>query len=239
MKIRQLFIALASIFVAQAAYAQAFKTIDSPNGEVKVTLFSNYWGIPGYSVTQKGDTLVNESQLGLKFSGSEVTGHMIDKTNYRWSQTDTLFNNAQYNEIIVTYKQEYKGTLRVFARAYNNGFAIKQAYVVDNTEKVFLQDEYTSFTLPAGSQFEQAGNTLPIDSLTKAPMPTTIKLAGGKTVTISKTENSTYPTQFIEPLGIPNVLKVGLEPMYEGNNTIKVVLPSTFETPYVRVVVTE
>ena len=136
---------IATILLSQLAMAQTFKSISSPNEDVKISVFTNAWGVPGYYVMVQGDTLIADSQLGLRYSGSETSGHRIDKANYRWSQIDTLKNKA-YNEMIVTIPQMYKGTLKIYARAYDNAIAIKQGYVIDSAEKIFLQDDYTCIT---------------------------------------------------------------------------------------------
>ena len=79
---------------------------------MEVTVFSSTWGVPGYSVKVNGDTLINDSQLGLRYSGSEITGHSIEKINYKWERTDSL-TQTKYNEMLVSFDQPYKGKFKV------------------------------------------------------------------------------------------------------------------------------
>ena len=66
MKKIALFIAVAML--SQMAVAQSLKTIVSPRENLEVTIFVNNWGVPGYYVMMAGDTLIADSQLGLKYS---------------------------------------------------------------------------------------------------------------------------------------------------------------------------
>ena len=194
-----------------------------------MSVFTNPWGIPGYYVIAEGDTLITDSQLGLRYSGSESTGHRIDKTNYRWMQTDTT-KNSLYNEMIVTITQPYKGTLKVYARAYDNAIAIKQGYVVDSAEKIFLQDDNTCITFVEPAMV----NDVPVDSLKEISMPVDFKLNSGKSLSVSCGIQEGYPQMsLISVESIPNMVKVNLKPMYEGNDHIKSVQPATFESPYI------
>ena len=220
---------IATILLSQLTVAQSFKTIASPSEKVKMSVFTNPWGIPGYYVIAEGDTLVTDSQLGLRYSGSESTGHRIDKTNYRWMQTDTT-KNSLYNEMIVTITQPYKGTLKVYARAYDNAIAIKQGYVVDSAEKIFLQDDNTCITFVEPAMV----NDVPVDSLKEISMPVDFKLNSGKSLSVWSAKQEGYPQISLVPgKTISNMLKVNLKPMYEGNDNIKSVLPASFESPYI------
>lgn len=227
MKKIALFIAVAML--SQMAVAQSLKTIVSPRENLEVTIFVNNWGVPGYYVMMEGDTLIADSQLGLKYSGSEATGHVVDKANYRWMQTDSTSNKI-YNEMVVTLNQPYKGVLKVYARAYDNAVAIKQSYKVDGAEKVFLQDDNTCIYFAKNTMI----GDVPIDSLKEFSLPAEFTLNGGKKVVVSSEAKDGYPQIYLTSIGeIENMLKLSLKPMYEGNDHIKLVLPASFETPYV------
>ncbi|MBR5531943.1 MAG: glycoside hydrolase family 97 N-terminal domain-containing protein [Bacteroidales bacterium] len=227
MKKIALFIAVAML--SQMAVAQSLKTIVSPRENLEVTIFVNNWGVPGYYVMMAGDTLIADSQLGLKYSGSEATGHVVDKANYRWMQTDSTSNKI-YNEMVVTLNQPYKGVLKVYARAYDNAVAIKQSYKVDAAEKVFLQDDNTCITFVEPAMV----NDVPVDSLKEISMPVDFKLNSGKSLSVSCGIQEAYPQMsLISVESIPNMVKVNLKPMYEGNDNIKSVQPASFESPYI------
>lgn len=220
---------IATILLSQLAMAQTFKSISSPSEEVKVSVFTNSWGVPGYYVMVQGDTLIADSQLGLRYSGSETSGHRIDKANYRWSQIDTLTNKA-YNEMIVTIPQIYKGTLKVYVRAYDNAFAIKQGYVIDSAEKVFLQDDHTCITFLE----EVMVNDVSVNTLKEISMPVDFKLNNGKVLSVSYENKKNYPQLSLTTIEeLPNMVKVNLKAMYEGNDNVKSVQPATFESPYI------
>lgn len=232
-KITFLAIVLFAIAI-QSVTAQRLKSITSPNGKVEVTVFSSAWGVPGYSVKVNGDTLINDSQLGLRYSGSEVTGHAIDKINYKWERTDTL-TQTKYNEMLVSFNQPYKGIYKVCVRAYDNGFAFNQLYRLENTEKTFLQDDNTIIYLASKAELIKDGSVLPIDSLKSQTFPIDLKLEDGKVLTISTRSLKGYPQMELNTdAEDPNMLHVDLKTMYEGNDIIKAILPEEFETPFIR-----
>lgn len=232
---RKTILFIAAILLSQLVVAQNFKTVTSPNENVQFSVFTNPWGVPGYYVIAEGDTLISDSQLGLKYSGSEATGHRIDKVNYRWMQTDTL-NNKLYNEMIVTILQPYKGTLKVYARAYDNAIAIKQGYVVDSAEKVFLQDDNTCITFSKKSM----QNGVPVDSLKEISLPAEFELSNGKVMTVLYSKQEDYPEISLTTVeNMSNMLKVNLKPMYEGNDHIVSVQPGSFASPYIYIEIKE
>ena len=235
MKKTALTVLLLCVVALQYVGAQTYKTITSPNGKVELTIFSSQWGVPGYSIKVDGDTLINDSQLGLRYSGSESSGHFIEKVNYKWERTDSLAQ-VKYNEMIVSFNQPYKGVYRVYARAYDNGYALKQAYKLGSAEKTFLQDDNTAISFASEAEVMQNGNRLDVDSISAIPFPVDIKLENGKGLTLSCDALEGYPQMNLSSYPqLHNVLKVGLVPMYKGNDLVKAVLPIEFETPFVRV----
>lgn len=223
----------------QAVTAQRLKSITSPNGEIELTIFSSAWGVPGYYVKLDGDTLINDSQLGLRYSGSEITGHAIEKVNYKWERTDSI-NGVKYNEMIVSFNQPYKGTYKVYARAYDNGIALKQAYSLGSAEKALLQDDNTTIYFAPKAELVKDAGTMPIDSVKALSFPAEIKLENGKNITLSNTTLKNYPEMELNAnIEVSNMLKVGLRPMYEGNDIIKAVLPVTFETSWLKMEIKE
>lgn len=239
MKKTALTILLLCFIALQYVGAQTYKTITSPNGKVELTIFTSQWGVPGYTIKVVGDTLINDSQLGLRYSGSESSGHFIEKVNYKWERTDSL-SQVKYNEMIVSFNQPYKGSYKVYARAFDNGYALKQAYKLGSAEKTFLQDDNTVICFASEAEVIQNGNTLNIDSISSLPFPVDIKLKDGKELTISCDTLEGYPQMKLNSYpGLHNVLKVVLEPMYKGNDLVKAVLPDAFESPFIRVEVKE
>lgn len=229
-----LFAVLLFMFAVQSVTAQKLKAITSPNGKIELTVFSSAWGVPGYYVKLDGDTLINDSQLGLRYSGSEITGHAIEKVNYKWERTDSI-NGVKYNEMIVSFNQPYKGTYKVYARAYDNGIALKQAYSLGSAEKTLLHDDNTTIYFAPKAELVKDAGTMPIDSVKALSFPAEIKLENGKNITFSNTSLKDYPEMELNAnTEVSNMLKVGLRPMYKGNDMIKAVLPVTFETPWLK-----
>ena len=120
--------------------------------------------------------------------------------------------------------------MKFYARAYDDAVAIKQGYVVDSAEKVFLQDDNTCITL-----LEEAKvNEVLVDSISEILLPVELKLNSGKALSVWCDKQDGYPQISLVPVKtISNMLKVNLKPMYEGNDHIKSVLPATFESPYI------
>lgn len=218
----------------QSVTAQRLKTIASPNGRVEVTVFSSTWGVPGYYIKVDGDTLIYDSQLGLRYSGSEITGHSIERVNYKWERTDSL-TQTKYNEMTVSFNQPYKGVVKACVRAYDNGFALNQTYSLEGAEKTFLQDDNSTIYFAPKAELINGECVMPIDSVKSQSLPIDVKLEDGRVVTVSADSLKGYPQ--IEVSAYPdvaNMLQVDLKPMYEGNDVIKAVLPATFSTPFIR-----
>jgi len=229
------FLAILLFAVAiQSVTAQRLKSITSPNGNVEVTVFSSTWGVPGYSVKVNGDTLINDSQLGLRYSGSEITGHSIEKINYKWERTDSL-TQTKYNEMLVSFDQPYKGKFKVCVRAYDNGFAFNQTYSLDSAEKTFLQDDNTMIYFAPKAELINGECVVPVDSVKSQPFPIDVKLEDGRVITISADSLKGYPQMELNAYTeVSNMLQVDLKAMYEGNEIIKAVLPPTFSTPFIK-----
>ena len=232
---RLTFFAMLLLAVAtQTVTAQQLKSITSPGGRVEVTVFSSTWGVPGYSVQIDGDTLIYDSQLGLRYSGSEITGHSIERVNYKWERTDSL-TQTKYNEMTVSFNQPYKGVVKACVRVYDNGFAISQTYSLEGAERTFLQDDNTTIYFAPKAELVSGESVIPVDSVKSQPLPIDVKLEDGRVVTISAGSLMGYPQMEINAYPeVANMLQVDLKPMYEGNDIIMAVLPATFSTPFIR-----
>lgn len=225
---------LLMVITIQSVTAQRLKSITSPNGEVEVTIFSSAWGVPGYYVKVNGDTLINDSQLGLRYSGSEITGHSIERVNYKWERIDSL-TQTKYNEMLVSFNQPYKGEFKACVRAYDNGFALSQIYSLEGAEKTFLQDDNTTIYFAPKAELINGECVMPIDSVKSQSLPIDVKLEDGRVITISAGSLMGYPQMEVNAFpDVANMLQVDLKPMYEGNDVIKAVLSPTFSTPFIR-----
>jgi hypothetical protein len=65
-------------------------------------------------------------------------------------------------------------------------------------------------------------------------MPVDFKLNNGKVLSVSYENKKNYPQLSLTTIEeLPNMVKVNLKPMYEGNDNVKSVQPATFESPYI------
>ena len=73
-----------------------------------------------------------------------------------------------------------------------------------------------------------------VNTLKEISMPVDFKLNNGKVLSVSYENKKNYPQLSLTTIEeLPNMVKVNLKPMYEGNDNVKSVQPATFESPYI------
>jgi glucan 1,4-alpha-glucosidase len=136
----------------------AAQEIKSPNGNLSLTFTLQPQGVPSYSLTYKGKTVIKPSRLGLelKKDPSLLTGFTVAGTKAGtfdetwkpvWGEVSNIRNH--YNELEVTLNQpETQRTLIVRFRVFNDGLGFRYEFPRQPKLTHFVvKEERTQFAL--------------------------------------------------------------------------------------------
>ncbi len=188
--------------LAQPAFAEPLATASSPDGAISVAIEVNNDGNALYSVNRNGKPLIGKSKLGFiltdsfpmvrgfKFEGSE-TGKGDETWELPWGERRFVQN--RYNELLVRFRQpaRMKRAMNVRFRIYDNGIGFRyEIPEQDNLKTMEIADEITEFdVVPKGkawwitggewNRYEQIYQETPIDAVSTAHTPITMRLEDG------------------------------------------------------------
>lgn len=134
-------------------------TLDSPSQINTVNFSLNSEGIPTYTVTHRGDTVIQPSTLGFAFQGQPAlsAGLEVIDTETRsadetwqmpWGEQRTVRNH--YHELLVHLQETAAPNRRldVVFRAYDDGVAFRYHFLEqDGVDSLTITDERTQFAL--------------------------------------------------------------------------------------------
>ena len=132
------------------------KRLTSPDGQIKVNVFSTAQDQLTYCVLYNSDTIINHSDLGIEVNGDVLGGKteiaQITKSSHR--NTDYLINKKKevenhYKRYEINCKQNGQDFQIIF-RIYNDGVAYR--YILDKKGKNQVNGEHSSWKLPKKSK---------------------------------------------------------------------------------------
>ncbi len=237
---------LALLFPALALAVQ----VSSPDTRVAVIVDSDERGIPYYSVRYRGDVIIDESRLGLRFaehhgfdSGLRILRSERISSNSVWRQPwgERRRVRDHYNELFVIFEGDAptrRVGLRV--RVYDDGVGFR--YEVPEQRGyngVEIVDELTEFRLPADStawwipgrgwnRYEFLYRRTRLAEIALAHTPMTVKLASGVHLSIHEAALVDYAGYVLDQRR-EGVLKTNLTPWSDG---IRVRIRTPFVTPW-------
>ena len=146
------------IFVSALAVANAAVTQTSPNGSFVLNVDVTDAGIPYYSLTYKGNTIVDNSRLGLKAKEADFTDGFSIKDSKKsafdetwqpvWGEYDNIRNN--YNELAVNFEASDNRLMTVRFRVFDDGLGFRYEFPPqDKANYLALTDELTEFNMTA------------------------------------------------------------------------------------------
>ena len=146
------------IFVSALAVANAAVTQTSPNGSFVLNVDVSDAGIPYYSLTYKGNTIVDNSRLGLKAKEADFTDGFSIKDSEKsafdetwqpvWGEYDNIRNN--YNELAVNFETSDNRLMTVRFRVFDDGLGFRYEFPPqDKANYLALTDELTEFNMTA------------------------------------------------------------------------------------------
>ena len=133
--------------------------VASPNGQLVVSVENSADAVLGYSVTYKGQRVIDFSQLGFEFEGAvqlmknlQITSKLTNSKNTIWETSwgEDHFIKDHYNELelLLTEANSPNRSFAVRFRVYDDGFGFRYEFLNQGMEEeVLIQDELTQFKL--------------------------------------------------------------------------------------------
>ena len=226
------------------------KEIASPGGTAKVK-FQLKNGLPQYSVLYLGKTIIQPSQLGLRFKdpGKNLDSNLVfvssEVSSFEetwrpvWGTTDQIENHYNELRILLGKKGRTNQRMEIIFRAYDDGVAFRYR-LPDSGDSLFITDEITQFRL-AGSpeawwipanydSYEMLYNHGPLDSVKTANTPVTFRRQDGIHFSLHEADLTDYAGMTLKKAGTsPSVLECELVPWPDG---IKVKAKGPLQTPW-------
>ena len=259
--VKTLILTLVSIFAvtfaAQSQGASKLQTniktnsVSSPDGRIKLEFSTSWMGVPFYQVSVDGKPFIKESGLGISYGGAAPTGHTVDKVQYRWEQKEIWQQPWGENKVNLSYYNEMKVTLLsgiatyeiIYFRLFNDGFAIRYTYNVDNAVQVPVTEDNTSFFFaengtawwqPADPDtYELEYRKTPLSEVGHANTPLTIKFDNGLYASIHEAALYNFPEMTIVRHPSDSLLfMASLSETIKGVTNIKASVGADFETPW-------
>lgn len=133
--------------------------VTSPNGDITASIFTNQDEKLAYTVSYKGETLVDTSFLGFTFQGMNslerdlvITGHSRQTLDNTWTQVwgeqKEIRNHCQ--EITVNMQEAYepRRKFNVIFRVFNDGVGFRYEFPEQpNMASALITDELTQFKM--------------------------------------------------------------------------------------------
>ncbi|KPF90024.1 glycoside hydrolase family 97 protein [Novosphingobium sp. AAP93] len=194
---------LPSSVQAQTPPRRPVVTAASPDGSLVVTVTTDNDGRATYSLSRKGKLLIGASKLGFTLTdglamvrGFRITGSETASADSTWEQPwgERRFVRDHHNELLVRLEQnaDYGARrMNVRFRLFDNGFGFRYELPEQPAMKTMkIADEWTEFSvaqpgtawwIPGGewNRYEQVYQKTPIDAVSTAHTPITMRLDDG------------------------------------------------------------
>ena len=224
--------------------------VNSPDSRIAVFVDTDDQGIPRYSVRYRGETVVGESRLGIRFAGHHGfdSGLRIMRTerdggNSVWRQPwgERRRVRDHFNELFVLFQADAPARqigLRV--RVYDDGVGFRyevpeqrgyaDVEIVDELTEFHLAPDATAWWIPGRgwNRYEFLYNTTPVTDIALAHTPMTVRLASGVHLSIHEASLVDYAAYVLDKRR-GGVLKTNLAPWSDG---IRVKTSAPFVTPW-------
>lgn len=178
-------------------------TATSPDGSLVLTVTTDNDSRPTWSLSRKGKLLIAPSKLGFLLTdsvnmvrGFRITGSETASQDQTWEQPwgERRFVRDHYNEVTVKLQQsETQGArlMNLRFRLFDNGVgfryelpeqpALKTMRIADEVTEFDVVPKGTAWWIPGGewNRYEQVYQRTPIDAVSTAHTPITMRLEDG------------------------------------------------------------
>lgn len=223
----------------------------SPDGRIVAILDADGEGIPFYSITRDGKSLIGRSNLGFNFTDTApmrrnfvVESATRASVDMRWEQPwgERQWVADRHNEIALTFaeKSERPRRVTVRLRVFDTGFGLRYEFPDQPTLPIAnIAEELTEFNLaqtgeawwiPAGdwNRYEYLYSRTPIEQVSIAHTPITMVLADGTHLSFHEAALVDYSGMWLRRLDGTR-FRAQLAPSSRG---AKVVRNGAFVTPW-------
>lgn len=223
--------------------------VNSPDTRISVTIDTDDEGVPRYSVRYRGDVVIDDSRLGMRFakhrgleSGLRITTSERDRDDSVWRQPwgERRRIHDHYNEMFILFSANSpERQVGVRVRVHDDGVGFRyevpeQRYYKD----VEIVDELTEFNVPQDAiawwipgpnwhRYESLYRKTPVDEVSSAHTPMTLRLRSGTHMSIHEAALVDYAAFTLERRR--NGFQTRLIPWSDG---IKVKIKAPFNTPW-------
>ncbi|MGN6438068.1 MAG: glycoside hydrolase family 97 protein [Agriterribacter sp.] len=231
------------------------KTLYSPNKKIQFSL-AIIKGSTQYAVQFKKTKLVENSQLGLEFTGGDVWGNNIRVEDFKTSKGveeytmpvgKTSYVREEYTDAIIALREQsgQKRLINFHVRIFNDGVAFRYEFPAQANWKAYaLTNEYTSFNMSGNPQVrvaylenfntshEHRYNVLPLNQVasdTLMDVPALFTFNNGVYVAITEAALRNYAGMSL--IKRKGVLGTQLSPL-PGQELIKVKAELPHHTPW-------
>lgn len=193
-------------FAAQPAPAQETRptvTAASPDGSIVLTVTTDNDSRPIWSLSRKGKLLIAPSKLGFLLTdgvnmvrGFRIVGSETAKGDDTWEQPwgERRFVRDHHNEVTVKLQQSQTQGARLMNlrfRLFDDGIgfryelpeqpALKTMHIADEMTEFNIAPKGTAWWIPGGewNRYEQVYQETPIDAVSTAHTPITMRLEDG------------------------------------------------------------
>ncbi|MBL8657353.1 MAG: glycoside hydrolase family 97 protein [Altererythrobacter sp.] len=243
---------LAALLCAGSPQAAAWAaTVASPDGRIVVTVDADNEGIPFYEVSLVGKPLIARSQIAFNFTdedplrrGLKVEGEKRAQTDTRWEQPwgERQWVADKHNELAITFVENRADPRRVTVRfrVFDDGVGFRTEFPQRAKPETRIAEELTEFTIAAPgtawwiqagdwNRYEQIYQQTPIDAVSMAHTPMTIRTADGTHLSFHEAALVDYSGMWLQRL-TGQKFRAHLSPGAGG--AARVVRKGAFDTPW-------
>lgn len=193
---------LAAVSSLALATPLAAAEVSSPDGRITVELDVDGDGVPFYRVERDGKEIIAESDLGFLFTDEEpmrrnfvVESETKSSADTTWQQPwgERTFVRDNHNELLITFRENRETATRALTvrmRVFDDGFGFRYEFDRPANQVTNIADELTEFVItpkgtawwiPAGAfnRYEYLYNQTPVDAVSTAHTPMTVRLDDG------------------------------------------------------------
>ncbi|MFN6936448.1 MAG: glycoside hydrolase family 97 N-terminal domain-containing protein, partial [Tsuneonella sp.] len=249
MNVRGFLIAAASLCAPLGALHA--ETVASPDGRIVVTVDADSEGIPFYQIALGGKPLIAKSTIAFNFTdedplrrGLEVESKALSPAvDTTWEQPwgERRFVRDRHNELAVTFL--HRATSRRFTtrfRVFDDGVGFRsefpdrpdhpQTSIAEELTEFDIAPKGTAWWIQAGdfNRYEQIYQQTPIDAISMAHTPMTLRLEDGTHLSFHEAALVDYSGMWLQRL-TGQRFRAHLSPSSRG---AKVVRKGAFTTPW-------
>ncbi len=218
--LRRLLIALTLTLSTAAADAASVATLSSPGAVLTVALTLDSDGRPGYSISRRGALVVEDSRLGFILADAPklernftLTSSSTSSFDATWEQPwgERRFVRNHYNELRarLTENNRLRRSLDIVFRVYDDGVGFRYEFPDQaQLRTVNIMAELTEFAIvePATAWWEPGGEwnryeylyrRTPLNELSQAHTPMTLKAASGLHIAIHEAALVDYASMWL------------------------------------------